>query len=75
MFDNASMLDLIERALDDDPLCPVCGAPNTIEDVNGRLWIVCSATIAPSGFLDRLTAAVLPHQRRLLVDLADHLAA
>ena len=75
MFDNARMLDLIERALDDDPFCPVCGAPTTIEDDDGRLWLVCSAAMNATGFAARLGAAVLPHERRLLVDLSEYLAA
>src|SRR6185369_9669870 len=32
MFDNAQMLELIERALDSNPFCQVCSAPTTIED-------------------------------------------
>jgi hypothetical protein len=75
MFDNARMLDLIERALDDDPFCPVCGAPTTIEDDRGRLWLVCSATMTPIGVVERVSAAILPHERRLLVDLSEGLAA
>lgn len=75
MFDNARMLDLIERALDDDPFCPVCGAPTTIEDDDGRLWLVCSAATASSGLIGRLGAAILPHERRLVVDLSEQLAA
>jgi hypothetical protein len=75
MFDNARMLDLIERALDDDPLCPICSAPTTIEDDNGRLWLVCSATVAPGGVIGRISNAILPHQRRLVVDLSEHVAA
>ena len=49
MFDNARLLDLIERALDTDPFCPACGAPTTIKDDDGRLWLVCSATLDPVG--------------------------
>ncbi len=75
MFDNDQMLELIERALDDDPYCGVCGAPTTIADDDGRLWLVCSATTAPRGILARLGAAVLPHERRLVVDLREELAA
>ena len=75
MFDNARMLDLIERALDDDPYCPVCGAPTTIEDDDGRLWLVCSAALSATGVAGRLGAAILPHERRLLVDLSEDLAA
>ncbi len=75
MFDNARMLDLIEHALDADPLCPVCGAPTTIEDDAGRLWLVCSATLHPVTLVARVSAAILPHRRHLVVDLSEHLAA
>jgi len=75
MFDNARMLDLIEQALEDDPFCPVCGAPTTIEDDSGRLWLVCSATMKPTTVLGRVSAAVMPHRRRLIVDLSEHVAA
>jgi hypothetical protein len=75
MFENARMLDLIEHALDVDPFCPVCGAPTTVEDEGGRLWLVCSATITPATVVGRLSAAILPHERRLVVDLREGLAA
>jgi hypothetical protein len=75
MFDNARMLDLIERALDDDRFCPVCSAPTTIEDDDGRLWLVCSAAMGPATVIGRVSAAVMPHTRRLVVDLSEHIAA
>lgn len=75
MFDNSQVLDLIERALDDEPFCPVCGAPTTIEDDDGRLWLVCSASTAPTTMIGRVSAAILPHKRRLVIDLTEHLAA
>jgi hypothetical protein len=75
MFDNARMLDLIERALDDDPFCPVCSAPTTIEDDGGRLWMVCSAALEATSVVERVSAAILPHRRRLVVDLSEHVAA
>lgn len=75
MFDNARLLDLIERALDQDPYCPICGAPTAIEDDGGRLLLVCSATMRPGTVLGRLSAALLPHERRLVVDLSEGLAA
>ena len=75
MFDNARLLDLIEHALDTDPFCPACGAPTTIEDDDGRLWLVCSATLDPVGVGARISAAILPHRRQLVVDLSEHLAA
>ena len=75
MFDNARLLDLIERTLDSDPICPACGAPTTIEQAGGSLWIVCSAAGAPTGLLQRLGAVLLPHRRRVVVNLVDDLAA
>ena len=77
MFDNARVLDLIERTLDTDPFCPVCGAPTDVRDHDGRLWLECSsaATESPSGLIARLEAALLPHPRRLILDLREGLAA
>ena len=75
MYEHARMLDLIERTLDHDPYCPVCGAPTTIEEIDGGLWLVCSATMTPSSLVGRLAAAILPHERRPIVDLAEELAA
>jgi len=75
MFDNAQMLELIERALDSQPFCQVCSAPTTIEDDHGRLWLTCSATHEPTGILARMTHAILPHERRLIVDLGEAVAA
>jgi len=75
MFENARMLDLIEHALDTDPFCPVCGAPTTVDDEDGRLWLVCSETTTPTTIVGRVSAAILPHERRLLVDLSEGLAA
>ncbi len=75
MFDNLHVLDAIERALDIDRYCHVCGAPTTISDDDGRLWLVCSATTEPSGLLARIGAAVRPHERRIVVDLREALAA
>ena len=54
MFDNARMLDLIERTLDADPTCSVCGAPTDVRDHDGRLWLECSS--APT------EAAQRPHR-------------
>jgi ssDNA-binding Zn-finger/Zn-ribbon topoisomerase 1 len=77
MFDNARMLDLIERTLDADPVCPVCGAPTDVREHDGRLWIECSSapTDEPSGLIARLEAALRAHPRRLIVDLGEGLAA
>ena len=77
MFANAHMLDLIERALDHDPCCTLCNAPTDIRERDGRLWLECSMTPleAPTRFLERIGGALLPHPRRLVVDLREDLAA
>jgi hypothetical protein len=75
MSENARLLDLIERALDVDPYCPVCGAPTTVDDRDGQLWLLCSATLSPSSVVERVSAAILPHERRLVLDLSEGLAA
>lgn len=75
MFEHARMLDRIERALEDHPFCPVCGVPTSIDDEGGRLWLTCSARMTPHTVIERLSAAILPHERRLLADLSEDLAA
>lgn len=75
MFENARMLDLIEHALDVDPYCSVCGAPTTVDDRDGQLWLVCSATLPPTSVIERISAAILPHERRFVVDLSEGIAA
>ncbi|HEY8819550.1 MAG TPA: hypothetical protein VIM25_12130 [Candidatus Limnocylindrales bacterium] len=75
MFDNTEMLDLVEQALTESPYCTVCSAPTTIADDHGRLWLVCSATPPPAGILARMTAAVQPHEHRLVADIREHRAA
>ena len=75
MSDHARLLDLIERTLDSDRACPACGAPNTVDDVDGSLWLICSATRAPDGLVQRLSAALRPHRRRLVLDPTDRRAA
>ncbi|MEX2183570.1 MAG: hypothetical protein WEC14_03940 [Chloroflexota bacterium] len=75
MYDRARALDLIDRAIDSDPFCPVCEAPTEIADANGVLVLRCSAAAAPNGVLGRISAAVLPHLRARVVDLSDGIAA
>ena len=75
MFDHARAVDRIERAIDHEPYCPVCGASTSIVDEDGLLVLRCSATIEPEGLVARLGAAMLPHLRRSVLDLREELAA
>jgi hypothetical protein len=75
MSEHARMLDLIERTVDLDPTCPACGAPTTVAERGGHLFLVCTAAKAADGLAARIEAAFTPHVRREIVDLAEALAA
>ena len=75
MFDRTSALEVIERAIDTEPFCPVCGAPTMIQDDDGVITLRCSALMEPHGFFARIGAALIPHLQRELLDLRPGLAA
>lgn len=76
MFDRVRALELIERAIDDHPTCPLCQSPSEVVDEgDGVIVIRCRASAAPEGRLARLSAAVLPHLHRSVVDLSEGVAA
>jgi hypothetical protein len=75
MFDNPQMLDLLERALEAEPFCSVCSAPTTIDADDQGLWLVCPTTTDTATVIERVNAAILPHDRRLIVDMTESLAA
>ena len=74
MFDRVRALELIESAIDRDPFCPVCGSPTTITDEAGHIVLECSAA-EPTSLLGRVSAALMPHLRREIVDLSQGIAA
>jgi hypothetical protein len=75
MFERNKALDLIERALDTDPFCPVCHAPTVINDEDGVIVLRCSSVTEAHGFFARMGATLLPHIRREIVDLRAGIAA
>ena len=75
MFDRARVVDRIERAIDHDPTCPVCGAPTTVVEDDGTLVLRCTATLDPEGVIARLDAAMRPHVAEPILDLTDRAAA
>ena len=58
-----------------DPACPACGAPTTVAERGGHLFLVCTAAEAADGLVARIEAVFTPHVRREIVDLAEALAA
>jgi hypothetical protein len=75
MFERNKALDLIERAMDTDPFCPVCYAPTVINDEDGVIVLRCSTVTEAHGFFARMGATLLPHIRREVVDLRAGIAA
>jgi hypothetical protein len=75
MFDRATVVDRIERAIDQDPICPTCGAPTTVIDEDGLLVLRCSAALDADGRLGRFLHALVPHERRIILDLREGIAA
>ncbi len=78
MYDRARALDLIERAVDTDPYCPMCGAHTEVADEDGLLVLRCAAA-AETGpgvsLIRRLGARLLPHLRLVIVDVSEGVAA
>jgi hypothetical protein len=75
MFDRATVVDRIERAIDHDPYCPACGAPTTVVDEDGVLVLRCTAAAEAAGRLARILATIVPHVRRPILDLREGIAA
>ena len=68
MFDRVRLLERIERAFDDDPVCAACGAHTEIVEEDGAIVIRCTSASRASGVIARLGAVVLPHLRHRLVE-------
>ena len=76
MFDRVRALDLIERAIDDHPYCPVCGSTTEVVDAGGgRLVLRCREAAEARGVVARLGAAILPHEHRVILELEEGVAA
>jgi hypothetical protein len=72
MFDHVRALEIIERAIHEDPACPFCGAPTDVrEDADGRLWLVCTADEPADGLWGRVRSAFEAHVRRPVLDPAE----
>ena len=75
MFDRVRLVELVESAIDADPICPACDAPNEVVDENGALVLRCSAATTTTSVLGRLLAVVMPHFHRVLIEAEERIAA
>jgi hypothetical protein len=70
MHDPSRLVHLIEDSLADDPRC-TCGAPMTVVELDGALWLDCSVRPRPGRTLLARVASfdwLRFHDRRLLLD-------
>ena len=78
MYDRARALDLIERAVDTNPYCPICGAHTEVVDEDGVLVLRCAAAVDAGpgvSLMRRIGARLLPHLRLVIVDVSEGVAA
>lgn len=75
MFDRATALDIIDRAFDAQRVCEACGAPTMLRDEGSTVVLECSARAADANVLEKIEDFLMPHTRRVVIDLAKDAAA
>jgi hypothetical protein len=75
MFDRVTALEIIDRAFDEQRFCEVCGAPTVLHNEGDTVVLECSADVQGDGVLARIGAYLMPHTRRVVIDLSDGIAA
>jgi hypothetical protein len=74
MYDRVTALDIIDRAFDAEPFCRTCGAPSVLRDDGDVVILECS-TAGGTGILTRIGDFLIPHTRRVVIDLSEGIAA
>jgi hypothetical protein len=74
MFDRVTVLDVIDRAFADHRLCEACGAPTVLRN-DGNVVILECSNIGHAGILDRIEDFLMPHTKRVVIDLSEEIAA
>jgi hypothetical protein len=54
MSDRTRIIDIIERAERESPICPRCHAPTVAAWRDGAMWLVCGSLSEPKSALRRL---------------------
>jgi hypothetical protein len=71
MFENARLLERIERAQDERPYCIVCAEPTEVVERDGGLWLVCGGN-RPTWLVGRLLHRLAGHHEALIVHPSEH---
>lgn len=74
MFDRVTVLAIIDQAFDQQRFCEACGAPNVLRNEGDVVVLECSMADA-EGVLARISAFLIPHTRRVVIDLSHGVAA
>lgn len=74
MFDRVTALEIIDRAFDAQPFCEVCGAPSVLRNDGDVVVLECS-NIGRPGILARIGDFLIPHTRRVVIDVSAGIAA
>ena len=75
MYDRVTVLDIIDKAFDERRFCEVCGAPTVLQNRGDTVVLECSARAPDAGVLSRIGAFLVPHTQRVVIDLAEEIAA
>ncbi len=74
MFDRVSVLEIIDRAFARQRFCETCFAPTILRDEGDVVMLECSDIIG-AGILARIGDFLMPHTRRVVIDLSEGIAA
>ena len=74
MYDRVTALEIIDRAFDEQPFCGACGAPSILRNEGDLVILECLAP-GGAGILTRISDFLIPHTRRVVIDMADGIAA
>ena len=74
MFDRVTVLELIDRAFEDQRFCEACGEPTILRNDGDAVILECSA-IGRAGLRARIASLLMPHTRRVVIDCPEERAA
>ena len=74
MFDRVTVLELIDRAFEEQPFCEACGEPTILRSDDDSVILECSA-IGRTGIRARIVDFLMPHTRRVVIDQSENRAA
>ena len=74
MFDRVTVLELIDRAFEEQRFCEACGEPTILRNDGDAVILECS-DIGRAGIRARIASFLMPHTRRVVIDQSEDLAA